>query len=114
VSLPIPLTPGQVAGLYGVDSKTVTRWAKAGKLDCIRTPGGQRRYPVAVVAAKLDWTSAQVVAGSARRFPVSGGGCNHVWFLVRSQLLSNGDVVEHWECHNCPKTYRETVKKRAR
>ena len=27
------LLPSQVAGLWGVDTKTVTRWAKAGKLD---------------------------------------------------------------------------------
>ena len=40
------LLTGEVAAIYGVDPKTVTRWAKAGKLACIRTPGGQhRRYP---------------------------------------------------------------------
>jgi excisionase family DNA binding protein len=27
-----------------VDPKTVTRWAKAGKLNSIRTLGGHRRY----------------------------------------------------------------------
>ncbi len=38
------LTPGQVADLFGVDPKTVTRWATAGKLDALRTLGGHRRY----------------------------------------------------------------------
>jgi excisionase family DNA binding protein len=38
------LTPGEVATLFRVDPKTVTRWAKAGKLDSIRTPGGHRRF----------------------------------------------------------------------
>ncbi|OPZ54852.1 MAG: Helix-turn-helix domain protein [bacterium ADurb.BinA028] len=38
------LTPGEVAGLFRVDPKTVTRWAKAGKLTAIRTLGGHRRY----------------------------------------------------------------------
>ena len=38
------LTPGEVAALFKVDPKTVTRWAKAGKLTCIRTLGGHRRY----------------------------------------------------------------------
>jgi excisionase family DNA binding protein len=38
------LTPREVADLFGVDPKTVTRWAKAGKLMSIRTLGGHRRY----------------------------------------------------------------------
>ena len=38
------LTPGGVAALLFVDRKTVTRWAVAGKLPFIRTPGGHRRY----------------------------------------------------------------------
>lgn len=38
------LTPSEVAALFRVDPKTVTRWAKAGKLTAIRTLGGHRRY----------------------------------------------------------------------
>ena len=38
------LTPSEVAALFRVDPKTVTRWAKAGKLSSIRTLGGHRRY----------------------------------------------------------------------
>jgi excisionase family DNA binding protein len=38
------LTPADVAALFRVDPKTVTRWAKAGKLTAIRTLGGHRRY----------------------------------------------------------------------
>jgi excisionase family DNA binding protein len=38
------LTPSEVAKLFRVDPKTVTRWAKAGKLSSIRTLGGHRRY----------------------------------------------------------------------
>ena len=37
-------TPAEVAALLYVDPKTVTRWAKAGKLSSIRTLGGHRRY----------------------------------------------------------------------
>ena len=36
------LTPAEVASLFRVDPKTVTRWAKAGKLTSIRTLGGHR------------------------------------------------------------------------
>lgn len=38
------LTPAEVATMFRVDPKTVTRWAKAGKLTSIRTLGGHRRY----------------------------------------------------------------------
>jgi excisionase family DNA binding protein len=38
------LTPGEVAFLFRVDPKTVTRWARAGKLHSVQTIGGHRRY----------------------------------------------------------------------
>lgn len=38
------LTPGEVAAIFRVDPKTVTRWAKVGKLSSIRTLGGHRRF----------------------------------------------------------------------
>lgn len=43
------LTPAEVAALFHVNPKTVTRWAKAGKLSSIRTLGGHRRYHEAEV-----------------------------------------------------------------
>ncbi len=47
------LTPAEVAAVFRVDPKTVTRWAKAGKLSFIRTLGGHRRYLEAEVLARL-------------------------------------------------------------
>jgi len=47
------LTPAEVAAAFRVDPKTVTRWAKAGKLSSIRTLGGHRRYLEAEVRAAL-------------------------------------------------------------
>ncbi len=38
------LTPGEVAAMFRVDPKTVTRWASAGRIGSIRTPGGHRRF----------------------------------------------------------------------
>jgi len=38
------LTPAEVAQMFRVDPKTVTRWAKTGKLQSQRTIGGHRRY----------------------------------------------------------------------
>jgi excisionase family DNA binding protein len=43
------LTPGEVAALFRVTPKTVTRWAEAGKLPVVRTLGGHRRFPAAAV-----------------------------------------------------------------
>ena len=48
------LTPGEVATLFRVDPKTVTRWATAGRLGSIRTPGGHRRFREAEVHELLD------------------------------------------------------------
>jgi excisionase family DNA binding protein len=44
IDVEVLLTPSEVASLFRVDPKTVTRWAKAGKLTPIRTLGGHRRY----------------------------------------------------------------------
>jgi excisionase family DNA binding protein len=48
------LTPAEVATMFRVDPKTVTRWAKAGKLTSVRTLGGHRRYPETEVRALLS------------------------------------------------------------
>jgi excisionase family DNA binding protein len=48
------LTPSEVAALFRVDPKTVTRWAKAGKLTSIRTLGGHRRYLANEVYSLLE------------------------------------------------------------
>jgi len=43
------LTPGEVAALFRVDPKTVTRRDTAGRIGSIRTPGGHRRFREAEV-----------------------------------------------------------------
>jgi excisionase family DNA binding protein len=48
------LTPGEVATLFRVDPKTVTRWATAGRIGSIRTPGGHRRFRESEVKALLS------------------------------------------------------------
>ena len=48
------LTPGEVAALFRVDPKTVTRWAAAGRISSIRTPGGPRRFRESEVRALLE------------------------------------------------------------
>jgi excisionase family DNA binding protein len=48
------LTPGEVGALFRVDPKTVTRWAAAGRLSRIRTPGGHSRFRESEVRALLQ------------------------------------------------------------
>ena len=47
------LTPDEVAALFRVDPKTVTRWASSGRIGSIRTPGGHRRFRASEVNGLL-------------------------------------------------------------
>lgn len=51
------LTPGEVAALFRVDPKTVSRWANAGHLPGFKTPGGHRRFHMSEVRALLTGRS---------------------------------------------------------
>jgi excisionase family DNA binding protein len=59
------LTPSEVATLFRVDPKTVTRWAKAGKLTSIKTLGGHRRYRESEVKVLLKSTLGDSVPHSS-------------------------------------------------
>ena len=48
------LRPGQVAALFQVSRRTISDWARAGKLDAIITPGGHRRFRATQVRALLE------------------------------------------------------------
>jgi excisionase family DNA binding protein len=43
------LRTNQVAAILHVSPKTVSRWAKEGKLPFLKTLGGHRRYPAAEI-----------------------------------------------------------------
>src|SRR5918995_2287397 len=53
-SEPKHLTASQAAALLQVSPKTVSRWAKEGKLPFVRTLGGHRRYPDSEIRALVD------------------------------------------------------------
>lgn len=63
------LTPGEVAALFRVDPKTVTRWAAAGRIGSIRTPGGHRRFRESEVRALLEGEGALEEAEEQRQQP---------------------------------------------
>jgi excisionase family DNA binding protein len=85
-----PLSPAQVARIFGVDPKTVTRWAATGKIKSIRTPGGHRRYSDAEIQSFLNGAAdtpaaAQPDPEAALAEPISG----------RSEPRHTGPPVEH-------------------
>jgi excisionase family DNA binding protein len=57
------MTPSEVAVLFGVGSKTVGRWARTGKLKCVRTIGGHFRFDAAEVQALLEKAGNMEVTG---------------------------------------------------
>lgn len=48
------MTPGEVARLFHVNTKTVSRWARSGKITSVRTLGGHRRYLAREIEALLN------------------------------------------------------------
>ena len=48
------LTPGEVADMFRVNPKTVSRWARAGKISAVRTLGGHRRFRASDIRRRLE------------------------------------------------------------
>jgi excisionase family DNA binding protein len=48
------LTPGEVAQMFNVAPKTVSRWASTGRIGSIRTPGGHRRFRASEIDGLLS------------------------------------------------------------
>ena len=61
-SEPKHLTASQAAALLQVSPKTVSRWAKEGKLPLLGTLGGHRRYPAAEIRQLADQLQVQPTA----------------------------------------------------
>jgi len=53
------LTTSEAAAEFGVDAKTVVRWADAGKIPHFRTLGGHRRFRASVVRELRRISSAE-------------------------------------------------------
>lgn len=52
--LPHVLTAADLAPLFRVDPKTVSRWGRDGRIPSFRTPGGHRRFRREDIAAFLE------------------------------------------------------------
>ena len=62
---PIVMTPREVGLILHVEPRTVSNWAREGKLYCTRTMGGQRRFPEECVRALVEgrWEDAKKEPG---------------------------------------------------
>jgi excisionase family DNA binding protein len=59
---PSYLRTAEVADILHVSPKTVSRWAKEGKLPFLKTLGGHRRYPAAEIRQLADDLQVQPTA----------------------------------------------------
>jgi excisionase family DNA binding protein len=59
---PSYLKTAEVAAILHVSPKTVSRWAKEGKLPFLKTLGGHRRYPAAEIGQLVDELRVQPTA----------------------------------------------------
>ena len=58
----VPVKPMNIAPVLQVSPKTVTRWAKEGKLPSRRTLGGHRRYARADIESLVERLEEQIPA----------------------------------------------------
>lgn len=61
------LMPWEVATIFRVDAKTVSRWARTGRLNALRTPGGHHRFDREEVLALLRARNADTVEDPMER-----------------------------------------------
>ena len=67
------LTPSEVAAMFRVNPKTVTRWARAGKISAIRTLGGHRRFRASEIRRFLEQVEEHEARSEPQRRSESGG-----------------------------------------
>jgi excisionase family DNA binding protein len=56
------LRTADVAALFQVSERTVSEWARRGRIPSVRTPGGHRRYPAEEIRNLLAETEDAAVA----------------------------------------------------
>ena len=54
------VSPSIASKIFGCTSQTLRRWAKAGTIDSIKTPGGQYRYDVSKFTTPMSLMLAKV------------------------------------------------------
>lgn len=85
------LSPGEVAAMLYVHPRTVTRWAKAGKLSSVRTAGGHRRFALSEV---LRLMSGQATAEGTSTYEQVSAELVHDSPGIEAALLVSMAAVE--------------------
>ncbi|NEO44302.1 MAG: IS607 family transposase [Moorea sp. SIO4A3] len=60
------LTPIEAQERFGYHPRTLARWAETGKIECIRSPGGHRRYLASSIEQLIDGVDSRSVVLYAR------------------------------------------------
>lgn len=68
------LTPAETAAIFGVHRKTVAQWEREGRLPCVRTLGGHRRYPASVVHQLASALAVEEPVSQAIEAPQDASG----------------------------------------
>ena len=91
------LTPGEVASLFRVDPKTVTRWAASGLLRSVKTPGGHRRFWASDVYRLLDSQDEDAVLFLlwSNKHGAWWGAGNYTRDETRAQRYTEHEAVQH-------------------
>jgi excisionase family DNA binding protein len=73
----VPVTVGgqllrtaDVATLFQVSERTVSDWARRGRIPSVRTPGGHRRYPATEIQRLLEAAEQGLTPGDAAQHDV--------------------------------------------
>lgn len=82
------LTTREAATMLGVGTTSIKRWADAGLLQCVKTPGGHRRYSRASVEALIGQTEFTMQLRSGR---VSD------WIALLTSKITGHQVAEALE-----------------
>lgn len=80
------------ARFLGVHFTTLRRWANNGKIPCMRTPGGRRRF----LRADLERFLTDARGSTAGKAPLPASDADSANILVRQQLHRHAVEKEHW------------------
>jgi excisionase family DNA binding protein len=106
---PSYLRTAQVADLLSVSPKTVSRWAKEGKLPFLKTLGGHRRYPEAEIRELVEelreeamtWTGRSSMEGRPVRIEVGRDPSSLLWLEADDRAGKQSSGAIHDDINRC-------------
>ena len=108
------LTPQEAQGKYGFHPKTLSRWADEGKIECIVTPGGHRRYSVQSLE-RAKYSAIPITAQVDKRAVVlyarvsTNTHCKWIELQEKKLYPNHGDCWTWRSKKNCCWTQRQTL-----